>query len=247
MTNLQEGYPSFVSIEGARGVGKTTLINRVIDSGEYVNNRDIKANLEKTESGETAKRMRKAWHQMYRVERNTLVFENPQVAETLAWSKFHHMLFHIHQRQKSIFDFVSEGKILIRDRYIDTTVVYDAIDIILSNRTAYRTERSRVNLLHSMWKMALSICDLPSKTVYLSTSNPDSILLRGHNFKGNDDKLGYKLDEYQTLSQRLAIQIYPQSFKQRHLLMPQFGFLEVCTDGLTAEEVFKMVQNYISL
>jgi thymidylate kinase len=240
LTAEQVPMPWYVSIEGVRGVGKSTLYLQLLEDQGFpvIRNRELRQQLHTDEDGHRAKELRKEWSMLYEADGDTV-----EALEMLVWERFGLMLNHIAFRNTQMNAALGESsELLIRDRYLDTSVVYDAVDIILSNPEKYSDAEDYISLLERMWSQAILICDLPPLTILLQTNQPEFMLQRSCvNKIAQARGKSFSLDDYQRDSQELANFLYPISFAIRTRLAPEHRVNIIDVDGLKPLPVLEKV------
>ncbi len=153
----------FVSGEGARGAGKTstlnvllqesttpTAVNRVAPNIPTEHLLLIDTHKATSPFHKRALEIHKQWEEAVKTP--------GEGAERLSWKKFELGILQLRYESDSYHDATSKAEQIFLDRDIDTAVVYSAAEIILSNPHKYDSVRSHIALLHNLWQKVYSVC-----------------------------------------------------------------------------------------
>lgn len=154
---------TFVSGEGARGAGKTSTLNVLLQESTVPTavNRVaphiptehlILIDTHKATSPfhKRALEIHKEWEEA--------VNSPGEKAENLSWKKFELGILQLRYESDSYHDATNKAEQIFLDRDLDTAVVYSAAEIILSNPQKYESVRSHIALLYNLWQKVYVVC-----------------------------------------------------------------------------------------
>ena len=149
--------------EGARGAGKTSTINKIIEqSTEPITVNRVGAGLSR--EGITVIDTHKSTSPFHKraleihAQWTEAVASPGEKAEELSWKKFELGLLQLRYEADSYSKAIAKSELTLLDRDLDTAVVYAAAEIILSNPAEYDGTRGQIVLLSDLWHKVSNIC-----------------------------------------------------------------------------------------
>lgn len=231
---------SHIAFEGERGTGKTSTIQAL---REILATRGIQSSLNR--ELETGKKdspyhlqslvAHEAWLAQFDTQGNPI---DSIQAEALSRAKFQHTLAEL-RRETAIVAQLNPREPFISDRDIDTTVLYAATELILSNPNYSLTSDE----IASLYQQVLQIRPPADLTFCLVSNHPQQTLQRSFLAK-HSTEVAFPLSAIQKRSQETASKNLPRVIATRQQLSPA-QVITINTDGKRPDEIAKLTANYI--